>query len=53
VNSTNPGKFSWQSRDLILAAIFVMAMLGLLNSGQGGLENFIAATDKPSSVYGE
>ncbi|HOI89801.1 MAG TPA: glycosyltransferase family 87 protein [Candidatus Rifleibacterium sp.] len=53
MNSTNPGKFSWHSRDLILAGIFIMAVLGLLNTGQGGLENFIAAADKPSSVYGD
>ncbi len=53
MNSINPGKFFWQSRDLILAAVFIMALIGILNSVHGGLENFIAATDKPSSVYGD
>lgn len=53
MNSNTSPKFSWQSRDLILAAVFIMALLSLLNCGQGGLENFIAGTDKPSSVYGD
>ncbi|HNX74264.1 MAG TPA: glycosyltransferase family 87 protein [Candidatus Rifleibacterium sp.] len=46
-------KLSWQSRDLIATIMLIMSVLSLLQTGNSGIQGFIAATDKPSAIYGD
>ncbi len=46
-------KILWHPRDLIMALLLIMSILALLHCVGPGLQTFIAATDKPSHVYGD
>ena len=46
-------KILWQTRDLIAAIVLIMVVLSLLHTGKTGIQGFIAATDKPSAIYGD
>ncbi len=50
---TNSRQLTWTTRDLILATLLIIAIMSLLNLYNGGIQQFIATTDKPSAVFGD
>lgn len=52
-NSKPIEKPIWSIRDLLFLLLLTAAVFSLLNSGSGGISEFIAETDKKSAIYGD